>query len=218
MHRFNVTKSTSTATTSTTNVTISEVSQPESAARKRLQGSFMDLLTTAHTLESTPIRVADQQFVELRLLSEIGTAQTDPFETLVTHQTVTFDDEVVTTEIAGAPDLPSDQYQAEQSPEPTDKSILVDKSQEKPYKSGYPGGCDKRKSKFKCPHPGCFGNEYFRTKVTLKRHIVTHHTSKKPFQCDSCNRRFGRKDCFKDHRKRVHGIEDEKKSPKRKRK
>ena len=218
MHRFNVTKSTSTATTSTTNLTISEVSQPKSATGQGLQGSFMDLLSTAHTLESAPIRVADQQFVGLRLLSEIGPTQTDPFETLATHQTVTLDDEVVTTEIAGAPNLPSDQYQAEQSPEPTDKWTTVDKSQEKPYKSGYPGGCDKRKSKFKCSHPGCFGNEYFRTKAMLKKHIVTHRTSEKPFQCDSCNRRFGRKDYLKDHRKRVHGIEDEKKSPTRKRK
>ena len=141
MHRFNVTKPTSTATTSTTNVTIPEVSQPKSATGQGLQGSLMDLLSTAHTLESAPTRVADQQFVGLRLLSEIGPAQTDPFETLATHQTVTLDDEVVMTEIAEAPNLPSDQYQAEQSPESTDKWIIVDKSQKKPYKSGYPGGC-----------------------------------------------------------------------------
>ena len=126
--------------------------------------------------------------------------------------------EAALTAIAGDPNLTSDQYQAEQSPDPTDEWIIEDKSQAMPYKCGYPGGCNKRKSKFKCPHPECVGNEYFRTEATLKRHIVTHHTSEKPFQCDSCNRRFGRKDYLKRHRKHVHGIEEEKKSPKRKRK
>ena len=119
------------------------------------------------------------------MLAGVSTSQIDPFEALATHQTVTFDDEVVTTEIAGVPNLPSNQYQAEQSHEPTDKWIIVDKSQEKPYKCGYRGGGDKSylkrchliwhfashtgKSKFKCPHPECVGNKYFRTKTTLTK-------------------------------------------------
>ena len=136
--------------------------------------------------------------------------------------------------IAGDPNLPSFQHLAKQSPDPTDtnKWIIVDKSQERPYRCGYPR-CDKsylRKehlirhfllhtgtSSFRCPHPDCVGKEYFRDSSTLKRHMVIH-TSEKPFQCDLCERRFGRKDHLRGHRKHRHGNEEEKKSPKRKKK
>ena len=122
--------------------------------------------------------------------------------------------------IAGDPNLPSDQYQAEQSPDPTDtnKWIIVDKSQERPYRCGYPR-CDKsylRKdhltrhfllhtgtSSFRCPHPECVGREYFRDSSTLKRHMVTH-SSEKPFQCDRCNKRFTREDSLNYHREHVY--------------
>ena len=90
MHRFNVTQSTSTATTSTTNITNSEVSQSKSAAGQRQQGSFIDLLTTAHTPESVHIPTANHHFSGLRLLAEVSTSQIDPFEALAAHQTVTF--------------------------------------------------------------------------------------------------------------------------------
>ena len=224
---------TTTITASTSTMT-SRVSQPESEAGQRQQGSYAVISTTIDTPKSMQIPTDYQQHAELRLLADISTSQINPFAALATHQTVTFDDQVVTTGIAGAPNLLSDQCQTEQSPDPTDEWIIVDKFQEKPYKCGYPGGCDKSylkrchliwhfkshigKSKFKCSHPECVGNEYFRTRSTLKRHIVKQHTSEKPFQCDICKRRFRRKDYLKHHRKHVHGIEEKKKSPKRKKK
>ena len=216
-----VSKSSSTASTSTIT---SGNSQPKSTAGQRLRVPFMGLSTTVRTQESTQVTPkADQQFSGLRLLADVSTSKID-----------SFDDEAVTTGIAGVPNLPSDQYQAEQSPAPTDtnKWIIVDKSQERPYRCGYPG-CDKSylrrnhlighfikhtgTSNFKCPHPECVGNEYYRDTAQLKRHIATTHSPDKPFQCDRCNRRFGRKDRFEYHRKHVHGIEEKKKLPKRKR-
>ena len=225
---------TTTIITTSTSTMTSRVSQPESAAGQRQQGSCAVISTTIDTPKSMQIPTDYQQHAELRLLADISTSQINPFAALATHQTATFDDQAGTTGVAEAPNLLSDQCQAEQSPDPTDEWVIVNKSQEKPYKCGYPGGCDKSylkrchliwhfkshtgKSKFKCSHPECVGNEYFRTGATLKRHIFTQHTSEKPFQCDICERRFGRKDHLKHHRKHVHGIEEKKKSPKRKKK
>ena len=222
-----VSKSSSTADTSTIT---SGNPQPESAGQ-RPGAPFMGLSKTVRTPESTQTPEAGQQFSGLRLLADVSTSQIN-----------SFDDEAVTAGIVGVPNLPSDQHQTEQSPDPTDTSkwIIVDKSQERPYKCGYPG-CDKSykygnhlkghfikhtgTSNFRCPHPECVGNEYFRDSGMLKTHIFIKHIREKPsqcddrdkpFQCDRCNRGFRRKDRFKHHRKRVHGIEEEKKLPKRK--
>ena len=210
----------------------SRVSQPELAAWQRPQGSFVDLSKTVHTLESMHIPEADKQFSGLRLLANVSTSQIDPFEALATHQTVIFGDQAMTTGIAEGPNLPSFQHLAKQIPDPTDtnKWIIVDKSQKKPYRCGYPG-CDKgysRKdhlkghflehtgeSEFKCPYPECAGYEYFRYGSSLKRHMFMH-TSEQPFQCDICEKRFARKDHLRRHKKDVHRIKEEKKSPKRK--
>ena len=219
-----------------TNTVISGNSQSESTAGQRQQGSFVGLSRTAHTPESahTP-PPADQQFSGLRLLAKVSTSQINPFKAFATHQTVTFDDKAVMTGIAAVPNLPSDQYQAEQIPDSTDtnKWIIVDKSQERPYRCGYQG-CDKtylrkhclRKhfiahtgvSKFKCTYPECVGKECFRDRSMLNRHIIGRHTLEQPFRCDTCERRFGRKDHMKTHKKNMHSAENEQKSPKRKRK
>ena len=232
-HSVSESPSATTATiTASTSTMTSRVSQPELAAWQRPQGSFADLPKTVHTPQSTHIPEADEQFSGLRLLANVSFSQTDPFEALTTHQTVIFNDEAVTTGIAEGPNLPSFQHLAEQSPDLTDtnKWIIVDKSQKKPYRCGYPG-CDKGyirkdhlkghflehtgKSEFKCPYPECAGYVYFRYGSSLKRHMLMH-TSERPFQCDICERRFGRKDHLRRHRKDVHGNEEEKKSPKRK--
>ena len=73
-------------------------------------------------------------------------------------------------------------------------------------------------SKFKCLYSECAGDVYFRDSATLRRHIAAKHKLEKPFQCGMCDRRFSRKDHLKYHRKHIHGIEEEKKSPKRKKK
>ena len=217
------------------NTIISGNSQPESTAGQRQPGSFIGLSRTPHTPESAHIPAADQHFSGLRLLAKVSTSQINLFEALATHQTVTFDDKAVTTGIAAVPSLPSDQYQAEQIPDSTDtnKWIMVDKSQKRPYICGYQG-CDKtylRKyclkkhfvahtgvSKFKCTYPECVGKECFRDRSMLNRHIIRRHTLEKPFRCDICERRFGRKDHMKSHKKNMHSAENEQKSPKRKRK
>ena len=239
---------TTTHTTSTSTMT-SGVSQPESAAGQRRQGTYIGISTTINTPKSMQIPTDYQQQAALRVLAEVSTSQINPFEAPATPQTVTFDDDnqgqsASPLLLANEPSRSQKSSQSaddvllmarkEQSPDPTDKWIKVDKSQKKPYKCGYPRGCSKSylkrchliwhfashtgKSKFKCPHPECVGNEYFSTKTSLKRHNVTHHTSERPFQCDSCSRRFGRKDYLKKHRKHIHGIEEERTSPKPKRK
>ena len=231
MHSSHVSKSTSNVTVkaastiTTTTVTTSGVSQPESAAGQRVRAHFMGLSKTAHTPDPTQTPEAEQQFSELRLLADVSSSQID-----------SFDDEAVTTGIARVPNLPSDQYQVEQIPDPTDtrKWIMVDNSQERPYKCGYPEGCDKTylrrynltrhfvkhtgTSKFKCPHPECVGNEYFGEGALLKRHIIIKHTRYGPLQCELCDRRFKLKHYLKYHLKYVHDIGAENKSPKRKKK
>ena len=229
----------SSAATTTTNASTSAITsgvpQPESTAGQRLQAPFIRLSTAVHTPESMQIPTNYQQQARLRLLAEVSTSQINPFEALATHQTVTYDDEAVTTGIAGVPNLPSNPYRAEPSPDPTDtnKWIIVDKSQARPYICGFPE-CDEDykyrshlvrhfivhigKSKYKCLHPECVGKEYFGDSTLLKRHIAIKHTRDKPFQCELCGRRFKLKHHLKYHMRRVHGIEEEKKSPKRKKK
>ena len=232
----NISESSSAATATVTagiSTMTSRVAQP---AGQRQQSSYVGISTTIDTPESMQIAAHYHQQDGLRLLAEVSTSQINPFAALATHRTVTFEDEAVTTGIAGVPNLPSDQYQVEQSPDPRDtiKWIIVDKSQERPYRCGYPG-CDmaylkkehlKRHfakhtdtSKFKCPYPECAGNEhYFSEDATLKRHIAVIHTRYRPFQCKLCDRRFRLQHHLKYHMRYVHGIEEEKKLPKRKKK
>ena len=216
-----ISKSSSAAST----ITISSGnSQPDSVAEQRSRSSLVGPSTTIDTPESRQIAANYHQQDGLRLLAEVSTSQINPFTALATHQTITFDDETVTTGIAGAPNLPSDQYQAEQSSDPTDtnKWIIVDKSQERPYQCGYQG-CDKGYfqmstlkrhfvkhtgiSKFKCPHPECVGNEYFSESAMLKRHNARKHSQDEPFECELCGRQYRLQKHFKNHTKYVHGIE-----------
>ena len=225
---------TATITASISTMT-SRVSQPELTVGQRQQGPYVGISTTTDTSESMQTAASYHQQDGLRLLAEVSTSQINPFVALATHQTVTFDNEAVTTGIAGVPNLPSDQYQAEQSPDPTDtnKWIIVDKSQERPYLCGFPE-CDKNYkhrnhlvrhftahtgvSKYKCTYPECVDEKYFLDRSELNRHIVTKHTFKKPFQCDKCNKRFTRKESLDYHSEFVYCIREKRKSPKRKRK
>ena len=234
----NISESSSAATatiTASISTMTSRVSQPELTAGQRQQGPYVGISTTIDTPESMQIAASYHQQDGLRLLAEVSTSQINPFAALATHQTVTFDNEAVTARIAGVPNLPSDQYQAEQSPDPTDtnKWIIVDKSQERPYMCGFPE-CDKNYkyrnhlvrhftahtgvSKYKCTYPECVDEKYFLDRSELNRHIVTKHTLKKPFQCGKCNKRFTRKESLDYHSEFVYCIKEKRKSPKRKRK
>lgn len=107
MLSLRLSKSTSTAantaksTSTTTRVTASGVSQPDSAAGPHLRSSFAGMLTTVHMWQSTQMPIADQQFAKLRLLAEVSASQIDPLKAIATHRTVTFDDN----------DKDQDQYQ-----------------------------------------------------------------------------------------------------------
>ena len=103
MHSSRIPKSSSTATssaTTSTSVTNSRVSQPESAAGRRLESSFVSRWTTVHTPEPRQIPAAGQQpatsprpLSTASLLSEASASQHNPFQALATHQIVTFDDD-----------------------------------------------------------------------------------------------------------------------------
>ena len=245
MHSSHVPKSSSTTSATGTSVTASRVSQPGAAAGQRQQGSFVGFSTTIHTPESALIPATYHQQDELGLLSsEIGTTQIAPFDA-ATHLAVTFDDdqqgrsasslslsnEPARSQKSSQPvdDVPIVRKEQISDPTDTNKWIIVDKSQERPYQCGFPE-CDKNYkkkhhltvhlvkhtgiSKFKCPHPECVGNEYFRDSEMLKRHIAAKHTLEKPFRCERCDKRFARKDNLKHHREHVHSPKAKKKSRK----
>ena len=248
MQSSRVPKSSSTTSTTSatgTSVTASRVSQPCAAAGQRQQGSFVGFSTTIHTPESVLIPATYHQQDELGLLSsEIDTTQIAPFEAAA-HPAVTFDDDhqgrsASPLSLFNEParsqkssqsvdDVPIVREEQSSDPTETNKWIIVDKSQERPYQCGYLG-CDKNykrrhhlkahlikhtgTSKFKCPHPECVGNEYFRDSGMLKRHIAIKHTLEKPFRCERCYKLFARKVNLKYHWEHAHSRIAKKKSRK----
>ena len=115
----------------------------------------------------------------------------------------------------------------------TDKWIILTGDEDKPFNCGYES-CDKRyptkkalcahfathvnDSRLRCYFGDCAGVIRYRDSYILNRHIRAKHTFERPYQCEVCNMRFRRLDHLKSHRKKVHFIADEKKTPKRKRK
>ena len=134
--------------------------------------------------------------------------------------------------ITGYPKLPSSQHQAYKRPE-TDKWIILTGDKKKPFKCGYKG-CDRRyirkhdlrlhfvkhtgDSLYKCYMGECNGRIAFCRQQELTWHIRSEHTFERPYQCEVCNRRFIHSHHLRVRRSRVHSIENEKKSPKRKKK
>ena len=120
-----------------------------------------------------------------------------------------------------------------QNSDPNDRWTVLTGDKNKPFQCGYEG-CDRHYTtkqalqmhfvthtgslRFRCYLGECNGKIHYRDRHFLNRHIRTKHTFEKPFQCDICERRFGRKDHLKSHKKNMHGNEEEKKPPKRKRK
>ena len=138
--------------------------------------------------------------------------------------------EAFLTALTGELQLLTGHYIAGQMSDPTDKWIMRTGNKEWPFKCGYEG-CNKRYSKkstlkahfathtgassFRCYLGKCNGVFGFCDKYTLGRHIRTKHTLEKPYRCNICDERFGRKDRLRSHNKNVHSIEDEKKPPRK---
>ena len=134
--------------------------------------------------------------------------------------------------ITGDPKLPSNQHQTYQRSDPTDKRIILTVDPKKPFKCGYEG-CDRRytrkhdlqrhfvkhtgDSPHKCYFGKCNGRTFSREQE-LTWHIRSEHTFERPFQCEVCSQRFIRSNDLKSHRKNRHSTNNEKKSPKRKKK
>ena len=184
MHCSHIYKSTSTVTataasTSTiTNVTVSGVSQTESADGQRQQGSFVGFLTTVHTPESTPISSTYYQQDELRplsdtrLLSDTNASQDDPFKALATYTTATFDDHHQ-RQSASSLSLSNGPARSQKSSQPVDDNVPIVKeepSSDPTDKWVVMSGNKKRP--FQCGYEGC-GRKYSQ-KESLKTHFVTH--------------------------------------------
>ena len=141
--------------------------------------------------------------------------------------------EAVLTAITGNPRLVSGALKVVTEPDPTDKWIILTGDQKTPFKCGYEG-CDRRytrkydlqrhfvkhtgDSPFKCYLGECNGQIVFYREQQLTWHIHSQHTFEKPYQCEVCRRRFIRSTQLKSHMRRMHFTENEKKSPKRKKK
>ena len=103
--------------------------------------------------------------------------------------------------------------------EETEKWVVVREGLREPFICGFPD-CGSaynllcrlkthifshiRISVYKCTHPECTGNRYFRDAKELQRHVLSRHTSEKPYLCTICNRRYRRLENCKLHERREH--------------
>ena len=126
----------------------------------------------------------------------------------------------------------STHFEPQLPPDPIAKWFLVEESEEKPFKCGYPN-CNQRFNckrhltshltkhisitNFKCSYPECV-DQYFRDNTELVRHIRANHTFEKPYQCEICHKHFGRLDRLKFHLTHMHPKPVKKNHPARKKK
>ena len=105
--------------------------------------------------------------------------------------------------------------------EETDKLTIVRENARGRFMCGYPG-CGRtykiacrlkahifshiRISVFKCDYPVCAKACYFRDATALQRHVISRHSSEKPYLCLICNKRFKRLDTYKVHMRNIHGT------------
>ena len=247
-----VSKSSSATTTThpaSTSTMTSGVSQSKLAAEQRQQGSFVGLSTTVHTPEPTPIPATDYQQDELRPLSDISvpdisSSQTNSFEPLATYITATFDGDhqgrsTSSFSLSNEPSQSQKSSQTvddvvpivieEQSPDSTDKWIIMSGSKKRQFQCGYEG-CGRKYSKkahllahfvthtgdsqLRCYLGDCAGKAIYLDVRELTRHTHVHHTFERLFRCELCDKRFRRADHLRYHKKHVHFFKAKKKSPK----
>ena len=112
-----------------------------------------------------------------------------------------------------------DQSLQERVEEETDKLIIVRENVRGRFMCGYPG-CGRtykmacrlkahifshiRISVFKCNYPVCAEACYFRDATALRRHVLSRHSSEKPYLCTICDKRFKRLDTYKGHMRNIH--------------
>ena len=112
-----------------------------------------------------------------------------------------------------------DQSLQERVEEETDKLIIVRENVRGRFMCGYPG-CGRtykiacrlkahifshiRISVFKCNYPVCAEACYFRDATALQRHVLSRHSSEKPYLCTICDKRFKRLDTYKRHMRNIH--------------
>ena len=225
---------TTTTHTASTNTDTARVSQPELAAGQRQQSSFVGLSTTVRTPEPTLIPA-----------TYVSVSRTDPFDTLAKYITAIFDDHhqgrsASSLSLSNEPSRSQRSSQPvndvvpivkeEQSPDPTDKWIIMSGDDQRPFKCGHIG-CSRKyskresllvhfvthtgDSKLRCYHRDCAGTVIYPNTRALTRHICAKHTLEKLFECEICHKRFKRKDSWKYHMKNImHSSQKEKKSPK----
>ena len=212
-------KSSSAATakmTASISTITSRFSQPELAAGQRQQGSFVDLSKTFPRPESTLIPATDHHQDESRLLSaisvsDISASQVDPFETLATHQTVTFDDDDQ-EQLANSALL----YNEPSQPDEGSESLVREEPEAVihliiPIKSGVN---TKIMAMTSIPKHQIIPsiNDHFRQALsgTVPEALLTtmaedpHYL----FGCELCDRRFRRIDILRYHKEYVHSPEN----------
>ena len=129
--------------------------------------------------------------------------------------------------------LSSRQYPAKQGFVSTDKWVISTGDADMPFQCVYEA-CGKlfptkqafyrhfakhsNDSQLRCYLEDCSGAVKYSNNQVLTRHIQVKHTFERLYQCEFCDKRFRRTDHLRSHGIKIHSIEYEKKTPKRKKK
>ena len=117
-----------------------------------------------------------------------------------------------------------DEQNQPQNFDSTDKWIMYTGDKTRPFQCGYKG-CGKTytvkkslrrhfvshigHSQFRCYYGDCAGALRYCDRQALARHIYREHTMERPFECNICNKRFGRRSHLRDHQQHIHFTEKE---------
>ena len=117
-----------------------------------------------------------------------------------------------------------DEQKQPENSDSTDKWIMYSGDKTRPFQCGYKG-CGKTytvkkslrrhfvshigHSQFRCYYGDCAGALRYCDREALARHIYREHTMERPFECNICNKRFGRRSHLRDHQQHIHFTEKE---------